>query len=133
LFIYSSVRDSPPPLQCSGCPTLFAKCLFCCYCLYYSVSLFSLGRGWSFQGAMLIWPRVVCGSTVYCLAYFVRSSQAVWTLASGGGTGALLVSPFNVKWRCSVQAGGVEESKFCLFSVVFPVRCVSSVSPKILL
>jgi hypothetical protein len=24
--------------------------------------------------------------------------------------GALLVSPFNVKWRCCVQAGGVEES-----------------------
>jgi hypothetical protein len=26
--------------------------------------------------------------------------------------------------------GGVEESKFCLFSVVFPVRCVSSISPR---
>jgi hypothetical protein len=47
-----------------------------------------------------------------------------------GGTGALLVSPFNVKWRCSAQPGGVEESKFCLFSVVFPVRCVSGISPK---
>jgi hypothetical protein len=39
-------------------------------------------------------------------------------------------SPFNVKWRCYVQAGGVEESKFCLFSVVFPVRCISSISPR---
>jgi hypothetical protein len=29
-----------------------------------------------------------------------------------------------------MQAGGVEESKFCLFSVVFPVRCISSVSPR---
>jgi hypothetical protein len=28
--------------------------------------------------------------------------------------GALLVSPFNVKWRCYAQAGGVEESKFLL-------------------
>jgi hypothetical protein len=45
-------------------------------------------------------------------------------------TGALLVSPFNVKWECHAQAGGVEESKFCLFSVVFPVRCISSVSPR---
>jgi hypothetical protein len=44
---------------------------------------------------------------------------------------ALLVSPFKVKWRCSAQAGGVEESKFCLFSVVFPVRCNSSVSPRL--
>jgi hypothetical protein len=29
LFIYSSLRDFPfPPLWCSGCPTLFATCLF---------------------------------------------------------------------------------------------------------
>jgi hypothetical protein len=28
---------------------------------------------------------------------------------SGGGVGSLF-SPFNVKWRCSVQAGGVKES-----------------------
>jgi hypothetical protein len=30
---------------------------------YHSVSLFSLGGGRSVQGAMLIWPRVVCGSS----------------------------------------------------------------------
>jgi hypothetical protein len=29
-----------------------------------------------------------------------------------------------------VQAGGVEGSKFCLFSVALPARCVSSVSPR---
>jgi hypothetical protein len=29
-----------------------------------------------------------------------------------------------------VQAGVVEESKFCLFSVVFPIRCISSISPR---
>jgi hypothetical protein len=42
--------------------------------VYYSVwffSLFSLGGGQSVQGAMLIWPRVVCGSTVCCLAHLV--------------------------------------------------------------
>jgi hypothetical protein len=44
--------------------------------------------------------------------------------------GALLVSPFNMKWRCYMQAGGLEESKLCLFSVVFPVRCISSISPR---
>jgi hypothetical protein len=32
----------------------------------------------------------------------------------------LLLSPFNVEWGCYAQAGGVEESEFCLFSVVFP-------------
>jgi hypothetical protein len=44
--------------------------------------------------------------------------------------GALLVSLFNVKWRWYVWGGDVEELKFCLFSVVFPVRCISSVSPR---
>jgi hypothetical protein len=44
--------------------------------------------------------------------------------------GALLVSLFNVKWRFSVLAGGVEVSKFYLFLVVLPARCVSSVSPR---
>jgi hypothetical protein len=53
----------------------------------------------------------------------------VWALVSCSA-GALLVSPFYVKWRCYVSAGGVEESKFCLFSVVFPVMYVSSISPR---
>jgi hypothetical protein len=35
-----------------------------------------------------------------------------------------------MKWRFSAPAGGVEGSKFCLFSVVLPARCVSSVSPR---
>jgi hypothetical protein len=51
LFIYSSLRDFPsPPLWRSGHPTLFATCLFCCYCLLFSFSFFpgwgvSLSRG----------------------------------------------------------------------------------------
>jgi hypothetical protein len=44
--------------------------------------------------------------------------------------GALLGSPFNVKWRFSAPAGDVEESKLCLFSVIMPAKCVSSVSPR---
>jgi hypothetical protein len=47
-----------------------------------------------------------------------------------GGVVAFQVSPFTVDWGCFAQAGGVEESEFCLFSVVFPVRCMSSVSPR---
>jgi hypothetical protein len=57
------------------------------------------------------------------------SSQAIWSLATGG-PGALLVSPFNVKWKFSAPAGGVEGSKLCLFSVIMPAKCVSSVSPR---
>jgi hypothetical protein len=47
-------------------------------------SLFSLGGGRSVQGAMLIWPRVVCGSTACRLAHLVvcsfpsRLGAAVW-------------------------------------------------------
>jgi hypothetical protein len=43
--------------------------------------LFSLGGGRSVQGAMLIWPRVVCGSTACCLAHLV-----VCVFPSGLGT-----------------------------------------------
>jgi hypothetical protein len=47
-----------------------------------------------------------------------------------GAPGGLLGSPFNVKWRFSALAGDVEESKLCLFSVIMPAKCVSSVSPR---
>jgi hypothetical protein len=57
------------------------------------------------------------------------SFHAVWVRAIGG-LEAFLVSLFNVKWRFSALAGGVEGSKFCLFSVVLPARCVSSASPR---
>jgi hypothetical protein len=60
-----------PLLRCSGLPTLFAMCLFFFVIAYYSVFLFSLGGGRSVQGAMLIWPRVVCGGTTYRLAHLV--------------------------------------------------------------
>jgi hypothetical protein len=35
---------APPTLWCSGCPALFATCLFCCYCLLFS--FFSFFPGW---------------------------------------------------------------------------------------
>jgi hypothetical protein len=57
------------------------------------------------------------------------SSQAIWAPATDG-PGGLLVSPFNVKWRSSVLAGGVEGSKLCLFSVIMPAKCVSGISPR---
>jgi hypothetical protein len=99
----------------------------------YSVwffSLFSLVAGQSVQGDMLISPRIVCGSTVCHLAHLVvHVFPITWDLVSGG-TGALLVSPFNVEWGCYAWARGVEESEYCLFLVVFPGRCISSVSPR---
>jgi hypothetical protein len=54
LFIYSSVRDSPPPLfYAQGVPHSLLQ-VFYVVISYYSVFLFSLGGGWSVQGTMLI-------------------------------------------------------------------------------
>jgi hypothetical protein len=49
----SSVLIAPHPLL---------ACLNCSYCLLVSFSFFPCGGG-SVQGAMLLWPRLVCGST----------------------------------------------------------------------
>jgi hypothetical protein len=75
LFIYSSLRECPSPiLWTSGRPALFALYLFFLaaflFSLFFSL-FFPLGGGQSVQGAMLIWPRVVCGSTICCLAHLV--------------------------------------------------------------
>jgi hypothetical protein len=59
-----------PLLQCSRSPTSLLS-VFIVLISYFSVSLFSPDGGWSVQGAMLIWPRVVCGSTAYHLAHLV--------------------------------------------------------------
>jgi hypothetical protein len=70
LFIYSSVKDSPPHLfSAQGTPPSLLRVFF--VIAYYSVSLFSLGGGRSVQGAMLIWPRDIFGSTAYRLAHLV--------------------------------------------------------------
>jgi hypothetical protein len=79
---------------------------------------------------MLLWPRLVCGATVV-----PRSSPGPRLPKTCGrrplaAPGALLVSPFNVRWRFSALSGDVEESKLCLFSVIMPAKCVSSVSPR---
>jgi hypothetical protein len=65
LFIYSSGKDFLPPIF--GAPPSFPR-VFIVLIACYSVSLFSLGGDWSVQGAMLIWLRVVCGSTVVLLS-----------------------------------------------------------------
>jgi hypothetical protein len=70
VFVYSSMRYSPPPLfgAQGALPSLL--CVFFVVIAYYFF-LFSLGGGWSVQGAMLIWPMFVCGSTTYHLAHLV--------------------------------------------------------------
>jgi hypothetical protein len=71
-FIYSSVRDSPPPhLWHSGHPSLFGMCLFCCCCLLRFFFFFpwvgvSLSRGLCWSG-----PGVSVGVLQYCLAHLL--------------------------------------------------------------
>jgi hypothetical protein len=58
-----------PPFSAQGALTSLLCVFF--VVVYFSVSLFFLGGGWSVQGAMLIWPRIVCGSTACRLAHLV--------------------------------------------------------------
>jgi hypothetical protein len=130
LFIYHSRKDSLPPIFGAQCAPPSFPCVFIVLMAYYSVSLF-------FPRWRFVCPGGYAALAQGCLWEYrgtakltlSMSSQAIWAWATGG-LGALLVSLYNVKWRCSVQAEGVEGSKFCLFSVVLPARCVSSISPK---
>jgi hypothetical protein len=118
-----------PTLWHSVCPTLFPACLYCSYCLLVSFSFFPRWRsvcpgGYADLAQGCLWEYR--GTAKLTLSV---SSQAIWARVTGS-PGALLVSPFNVNWRFSVSSGGVECSKFCLFSVILPGKCVSSVSPR---
>jgi hypothetical protein len=64
LFIYSPGKGSLPPIfSAQGAPPSFLR-VFIALIAYYSVSLFCPGGGQSVQGAMVLWPRLVCGSTM---------------------------------------------------------------------
>jgi hypothetical protein len=129
VYLQSQEGFPSPNLQCSVCPTLYPACLYCSYCLLLSFSFFPRWRS--------VCPRGYAALAQGCLWEYhsttkltlSASSQAICAPATGG-PGALLVSPFNVNWRFSAPVGGVEGSKFCLFSGVLPARCVSSVSPR---
>jgi hypothetical protein len=68
LFIYNSGKDSLPPIFGAQCTPPSFPHVFIVLIAYYSVTLFCPGGGWSVQGAMLLWPRVVCGSTTVPLS-----------------------------------------------------------------
>jgi hypothetical protein len=56
----------------SGCPALcYMSFLLLLLIIQVFFFLYSLGEGHSVQGAMLIWLRVVCGSTTCRLAHLV--------------------------------------------------------------
>jgi hypothetical protein len=71
LFIQFWEGFPSPHLFGAQCIPRSLQHVFIVLSAYYSVSLFSPGGGQSVQGAMLIWPRVVYGSTTYHLAHLV--------------------------------------------------------------
>jgi hypothetical protein len=129
-LIYLHFQEGfPSPIFSAQCTPLSFPCVFIVLIAYYSVSLFPrmgfrLSRGLCCSG-----PGLSVG--IWCTTKLTlsASSQAIWVWATGS-PGVLLVSPFNVKCRYSVQAGCVEGSKFCLFSVVLIARWVSRVTPR---
>jgi hypothetical protein len=79
------VRDFPSPLfGTQGAPPSLLYVFFVVIAYYSVFFLFSMGGGRSVQGAMLIWPRVSCGSTTCHLAHLVvcvfpsHLGTAVW-------------------------------------------------------
>jgi hypothetical protein len=89
---------------------------------------FSLVGGRSVQGDMLLWPRFVSGSTTV-----LQSSPCPRLLKPSGHEQLVAQGPslfLCLTWRFSALAGAVQGSKFCLFSVTLPAKCVSSVSPR---
>jgi hypothetical protein len=84
LFIYNSVRDSPPSSSVLRAPHPLCYMSFLLLLLITQFLFFPWVGGRSVQGAMLIWPRVVCGSTAYRFIHLVvrvfpsRLGAAVW-------------------------------------------------------
>jgi hypothetical protein len=99
LFIYSPRKGSLPPIfGAQGAPPSF-PCVFITLIAYYSVSPFSPGGGQSVQGAMLLWPRDVCGSTVYHLAHLV----CVFPIFLGAGDWRHPGEPPGFSVQCEVE------------------------------
>jgi hypothetical protein len=112
LFIYSPGKDSLPPIfSAQGAPPSFQRVLTVLIA-YYSVSLFFQGGGQSVQGAMLLWPRLVCGG----IAVPQSSPGPRLPMPYGhrplAAPGAHLVFSFNMKWRFSAPAGDVEGQSY---------------------
>jgi hypothetical protein len=129
VYLQSGEGFPSPNLWRSVHPTLFPVCLICSYCLLFSFSFFLGWRSVCPGGYAALAQACLWGYHSTMKLTWSSSSQAVWVPATGG-PGALLVSLFNMKWRFSVPAGDVEGSKLCLFSVIMPAKCVSSVSPR---
>jgi hypothetical protein len=128
------ISPPPPPnrLRGWGRSALFATCVCCCCCLFSLFFFFSFFPGW-----WSVCPGGYADLAQGCLWEYrmplsspcgLRLPKWPWSWCLAVAE-ALLVSPFNMKWGWYAWAGGVEESKFSVFSVVFPTRlCLQRLS-----
>jgi hypothetical protein len=131
LFIYNSGRDSPPRLFGTQDAPPSLLCVFIVLVAYYSVSLFFPGGGRSVQRAMLIWPRVVCGSSAYHLAHLVvrvfpsHLGAGIWRHPRGPPDFSIQreVEMLCAGWKC-------EGVKVLPLLGGLPAMCVSTISPR---
>jgi hypothetical protein len=110
LFTVPERIPFPQSLALSAPHPLSRMSLFS-YCLLLSFSFFPKWRsvcpgGCAALAQSCLWEYR--GTSKLTLS---TSSYVIWVRATGS-LGALLVSPYNVKWRFSELAGGVEGSKF---------------------
>jgi hypothetical protein len=84
LFIYSSMKDSPPPLRHSRCPTCLATCLFFFLVIAYYSGFFSPGWGSVCPGGYADLAQCCLWSTTCHLAHLVvcvfpsRLGTGIW-------------------------------------------------------
>jgi hypothetical protein len=115
-----------PPSSAIRVPRPLCYVSFCCCLFSLFFPLFSLDGGQSIHGVMLIWPRVVCGSTTCQLAHLVVCSSR-----AGRSWHLVVQEPswfLHLMWSGDAIRGlGVWRSWGFDSSLVFPVRCISSV------
>jgi hypothetical protein len=100
-------------------------------CLLFS---FFCGAGQSVQGAMLVYPKGGCGSSVCCLCAHLLVCVCQGSLEpASGGMGVLLVPQCNMVWRSFVRAGGLGCRSFSYSWWYFSTKCGSSISARFLI
>jgi hypothetical protein len=131
-FVYLQFCEgfpSPPSALRAPHPLCYGSLLF--LFLITQFLFFPWVRGRSVQGAMLIWPRVVCGSTVYHLAPLVCVfpsclGASIWWWPGGppGFSVQHEVEMLCAGWRC----GGVTVLPlFSSFSCKVYLQCLSKI------
>jgi hypothetical protein len=137
VYLQFTWGSAPPFLLSSGHPTLFATCLFSVACLLYSfvvVVVVFVGQGsvcpGGYAGLSQGWLWGYCMLLIFS-PVGLRLSSRLRVSAWWHGSPPVFSVYCGMGKLCA--GWGVEVLEFCLFLVVFPARCVSSISARFLL